>query len=225
MGVSWGRRSVIMAALVGLVTPVALVMTAGPAAAANVVVSDGGDTGAAGQLRQVVAAAAANDVITFTVPTVTLLLGDFDGRTSPATAYTPIMGAEVALPSATSPARLPLEPAFEHGVGALDGGVRVDGLVLEPGTMLYLAPGRTEVLLEAATGPTRAFLLGGEPFEEELVMWWNFVARTHEEIVAARDDWAAGRRFGPVTAYAGERLPAPPTPNTRLRPRPRAPRA
>jgi hypothetical protein len=78
---------------------------------------------------------------------------------------------------------------------------------------------------ESSDGAARTFLLGGEPFEEELVMWWNFVARTHEEIVAARDAWAAAERFGPVTSYDGERLPAPPLPGVRLVPRPRHPSA
>jgi len=41
-------------------------------------------------------------------------------------------------------------------------------------------------------------------------MWWNFVARTTGEILAAREDWESGRRFGPVAAYDGPRLPAPP---------------
>jgi hypothetical protein len=40
-------------------------------------------------------------------------------------------------------------------------------------------------------------------------MWWNFVARTTEEIVAAREDWQTGRRFGAVRRYAGDRLDAP----------------
>jgi redox-sensitive bicupin YhaK (pirin superfamily) len=155
---------------------------------------------------------------------VTLLLGTLDGHRSPATAYTPIVGAQVAL-RAPGPGtvRLAVDPSFEHGVVAMDPGMRVDGLALDPGSLLYLPPGRTEVVVERTVddAPARAFLLGGEPFEEELVMWWNFVARSHEEILQARADWAAGQRFGEVTAYDGERLPAPPPPNTRLRPRPR----
>jgi hypothetical protein len=50
-------------------------------------------------------------------------------------------------------------------------------------------------------------------------MWWNFVARTHEEIVQARADWAAGRRFG-VVDHPADRLPAPALPTTPLRARP-----
>jgi hypothetical protein len=69
------------------------------------------------------------------------------------------------------------------------------------------------------------FLLGGEPFEEELVMWWNFVGRTHEDIVKAREDWMAGRRFGRVTACSAEPLPAPPLPTVRLLARDRHGRA
>jgi hypothetical protein len=40
-------------------------------------------------------------------------------------------------------------------------------------------------------------------------MWWNFVARTPEEIAEARADWEAHRRFGEVVAYGGPRLEAP----------------
>jgi hypothetical protein len=64
-------------------------------------------------------------------------------------------------------------------------------------------------------------LLGGEPFAEDLVMWWNFVGRSHEEIVQAREDWAAGRRFGAVVGCDHAPLPAPDLPTVRLKPRDR----
>jgi hypothetical protein len=77
----------------------------------------------------------------------------------------------------------------------------------------------------------RLFLLGGEPFNDELVMWWNFVGRSHEEIVAAREAWMSGSavagvpvaddRFGSVRGYDGAPLPAPDMPTTRLKPRDR----
>ncbi len=52
-------------------------------------------------------------------------------------------------------------------------------------------------------------LIGGEPFRERILMWWNFVARTPDEIAEARRDWEeAHARFGAVSAYAGNRLPA-----------------
>lgn len=65
-------------------------------------------------------------------------------------------------------------------------------------------------------------LLGGEPFEEELIMWWNFIGRTQKEIEQAREDWMAGSRFGEVRGYDGAPLPAPDMPATPLKARGRA---
>lgn len=65
-------------------------------------------------------------------------------------------------------------------------------------------------MLGSDGGPFRALLIGGAPFGESVLMWWNFVARTSEEIAVARADWEAGRGFGEVAAYAGPRLSAPP---------------
>jgi hypothetical protein len=61
------------------------------------------------------------------------------------------------------------------------------------------------------------FVLGGEPFEDDIVMWWNFVGRSHDEIAEARDAWEAGtERFGHVVGHGDERIPAPPLPGVRL---------
>ena len=55
-------------------------------------------------------------------------------------------------------------------------------------------------------------------------MWWNFIGRSHEEIVGFRTDWASGdERFGQVRGYDGDPLPAPPLPTTPLKPRGRQP--
>jgi len=83
--------------------------------------------------------------------------------------------------------------------------------------MLYLGCGRRDLRLRSAAG-ARALLLGGEPFDEQIVMWWNFVARTSEEIATARDAWAGGDLFGVVAGYDGDPLPAPPLPAGRLKP-------
>jgi hypothetical protein len=81
--------------------------------------------------------------------------------------------------------------------------------------------GATTLELANRTGePARVVLLGGEPLGEDLVMWWNFVGRSHEEIAHFRAQWQAGSdRFGHVEGYPGDRLPAPPLPMGRLRPR------
>jgi hypothetical protein len=84
---------------------------------------------------------------------------------------------------------------------------------------LYLGTGRAELALRAAD-TARLLLIGGEPFDEHIVMWWNFVGRDHEDIAAARAEWMAeADRFGVVHGYPGNRLPAPAMPNTRLKPR------
>ncbi|MFW6091544.1 MAG: pirin family protein [Actinomycetota bacterium] len=149
-----------------------------------------------------------------------VIMGTFAGTASPATAFTPIVGADIVIDADARPS-LPIDSAFEHGVLALSDGLTVDGTDVPRGAMLVLEPGRVELSLKASAGPGRALLIGGEPFEEELVMWWNFVGRTHEEIAGARADWEAGRRFGEVRGYDGDRLAAPPLPAARLRSRPR----
>jgi quercetin 2,3-dioxygenase len=163
----------------------------------------------------------------------TVLIGEVGGVVSPARAYSGLVGAELHL-TGPGPARLPLAPDFEYAVLALTGAAEVEGERLEPGPLLYLGRGRHDLELRAtvpvsasaaalaSAGPGRLLLLGGEPYEGPIVMWWNFVGRGHDDIVAAREDWAAGRRFGEVRGYDGERLPAPELPTTPLKPRPRA---
>lgn len=156
---------------------------------------------------------------TVTAPglTVTVILGDVDGTTSPGTTYTPLVGADLTLAAGTE-TRLPLVPDFEYGVLSMSGEAHVDGVPVLPGSMLYLGCGRGELPLRAASDAA-VMLLGGEPFEEELIMWWNFVGRTDEEIRQAREDWMTGHRFGEVRGYQGAPLPAPELPTTRLRSR------
>lgn len=145
----------------------------------------------------------------------------FLGGPSPARTYSPIVGAEVSL-DAGADDRLPLEPDFEYAALAVSGTVTVDGVVLSPGPLLYLGTGRRDLSV-TADRPGRLLLLGGEPFEEQLVMWWNFVGRDHDEIVADREEWMSGTRFGTVHGFDGEPLPAPAMPTSRLKARGRVP--
>jgi redox-sensitive bicupin YhaK (pirin superfamily) len=108
---------------------------------------------------------------------------------------------------------------FEHALLLASGAVEVEDVPLDRGAMLYLGTGRRAVRLRA-TEPTRLLLLGGEPFEEKLVMWWNFVGRSGEEIAGYTEQWAdADRRFGDVVGFDGPRQPAPPLPPLPLKPR------
>ncbi|MFB4317912.1 pirin family protein [Actinomadura sp. 21ATH] len=148
----------------------------------------------------------------------TVIMGELDGAASPGTAYTPIMGADLELADGAD-VRLPVEPDFEYAALTMSGITEVDGVRLEPGSMLYLGCGRRELPLRADAGGAGLVLLGGEPFEEKLVMWWNFVGRTGEEIAQARADWMAGERFGRVEGYDGAPLAAPDLPAVPLKAR------
>jgi len=108
------------------------------------------------------------------------------------------------------------------------GSTTAAGVEIPRNQMSYLGLGRADLELTAGDEPAVALLLGGAPFEEQIVMWWNFVARSHEEIVQMREDWNGDGldftppRFGVVADFAGDRLLAPPLPNTRLKPRGRS---
>jgi quercetin 2,3-dioxygenase len=150
--------------------------------------------------------------------TLRVLLGEVDGARSPARAYTPIVGAEVAFAGAGS-LTVPLRADFEYAALTLTGAVDVADGTLPDGPLLYLGAGRSSLALRAP-GPARLLLIGGEPYPEEIIMWWNFIGRSHDEIVGFREDWMAGRGFGaPVRGYDGEPLPAPEMPMIHLKPR------
>jgi quercetin 2,3-dioxygenase len=139
----------------------------------------------------------------------TVIVGDFAGAVSPARTDTPMMGAEIALSGGD--ATLPLRPEFEYAVVVLDGLVHIGAEGVGPGSLAYLGRGRDELDV-SASDPTRLLLLGGEPFGEGVFMWWNFVARSREEVEAARMAWeSVDERFSDVD-WTLPRVPAPELP-------------
>jgi quercetin 2,3-dioxygenase len=152
-----------------------------------------------------------------------VFLGELAASRSPVHTFTPLLGAQIDL---DAHARLDLEvdPAFEHGVLCDVGTVEFDGTALGFAELGYRGPGSPTLhLRNSSDRAARVLLLGGTPFTEELVMWWNFVGRSHHDIASYRHLWEDGdERFGAVHGYRGSvaRLPAPPLPATRLRPRP-----
>lgn len=171
----------------------------------------------------------------------TVVVGSLAGTTSPARVHSPLLGADLVLDDGAT-SEVDLDPGHEHALLVLDGRARVDadgvggaggvdGVVLGPGapdggSLLHLAPGHASVRLSTDAG-ARLLLLGGEPYPDDLVMWWNFVGRSHEEVARAREDWETEgqERFGTVPGHGAERIPAPPMPGVRLTPRRRAGRA
>lgn len=153
--------------------------------------------------------------------TATVVMGEQYGATSPAATYSPLVCTELRL----SPGHhvVPVDTSFEHGLLLVDGDLDVDGVEVPHGSMLFRPPGAATLPLQSGAGSV-VLLIGGEPFGEELLMWWNFVGRTHDEIVAARTAWASGdARFGPVVDDDAEPLPAPTLPLVRLKARPNHP--
>ena len=147
----------------------------------------------------------------------TVLMGSLGGATSPGTAHSPLVGVDLTL-AAGADVELPLEADFEHAVLTASGAADVEGVPLAPGTMLYLGSGRRTVRLRSEQ-PAHLLLLGGEPFEERIVMWWNFVGRSGEEIAEFAAEWAEGDRFDDVPGFDGYRLGAPALPPLPLKPR------
>lgn len=151
---------------------------------------------------------------------VQVVVGSLAGVTSPVTTFSPLVAAEIVLdPGATI--TLDIDPAFEHGILHDSGAVQVRGTALSPQHVAYVPPGAHALELRAGSDDSaRVVLLGGTPFGEQIVMWWNFVGSSHEDVVNAREAWqASDARFGVVEGYDGDRLPAPELPNVRLRPR------
>ena len=139
--------------------------------------------------------------------TVTVIAGTLLEQTSQAQMFSPIVGAEIAFRT-NEPILLPIRPDFEHALFVLQGNVQLNKHPLEGSTLHYLGTHRDELHLTGSID-SRVLLLGGEPFTEPIVMWWNFVGSSREVIAEAREDWIHHRRFGEVKAYRGSRLPAP----------------
>ncbi|KLL10644.1 MULTISPECIES: pirin family protein [Protofrankia] len=159
---------------------------------------------------------------------VLVFLGSLLGQTSPVRTYTPLLGAEITLPPGAT-LRLDVDPAFEHGVLVDTGEVVVAGATGTPGQLVCQDTGSQQLTIEVSgTAQARVLLLGGEPLGEQIIMWWNFIGRTFEEIVAYRAQWQHERahqernepsRYGRFPNQWRETLPAPELPNGRLRPR------
>lgn len=144
----------------------------------------------------------------------TVFVGALGDAASPARRDTDHLGAELRVQPGP-PAAVPVRPEHEHALVVLEGAASVDGTVVEPGHLATVGVGRDELRVAAVeasgTGPAVAVLLGGVPIEDELVMWWNFVARSREEVEQARLDWnepADPPRFGTVASPL-DRIPAP----------------
>lgn len=142
---------------------------------------------------------------------ITVMAGTAFGQTAPTTLYSPLMAADIGARQDVQ-MRLPLNPHFEHGLMLLQGAITVEGESLSTSDLIYLAPGHESCQIQVQAG-SRLLLIGGEPFGEDVLMWWNFVGREKAEISEYVRQWnARDPQFGTVQGYDGERLSAPPPP-------------
>lgn len=162
-----------------------------------------------------------------------ILVGDFAGHSSPVHSYTDLVGVEITFGAETE-VTLPLIPEYEYGLVVDRGSVRYSdpnnleapAFVAEKSDLLFFGLGNTEVNVEIEP-ETRVMLLGGRPFGEKIIMWWNFIGRTHDEIETYRKSWQKERenngedavQYGKFPEQWQKTLPAPEMPNVRLRPR------
>ncbi|GHD02369.1 pirin family protein [Zhihengliuella salsuginis] len=167
-----------------------------------------------------------------------VFLGSLAGSTSPVTTHHPTLGAEILI-EAGQEIVLDLDPSFEYGILLDAGDLSLDDTELPKDHLAYLPTGRDGLVLSAGAESVRALVIGGTPFEEKIIMWWNFVGREHEEVIAYRAAWQAEIGAEPAPAPAGgsyddgapyprfgtfpegepDALPAPVLPNARLRSR------
>ncbi len=139
---------------------------------------------------------------------LSLLVGEYGGRTSTCRVYSPLLALDLKAAQAQT-IRLNLVPAFEYGVLVLKGSMQIENQTFDETELAYLPVGGQEVKLSLAAG-TQVLLIGGEPFAQPILMWWNFVGYSKHEIAQAQHQWEAGaERFGSVAKPDARRLVAP----------------
>lgn len=146
-----------------------------------------------------------------------VLAGDFMGAQAPTTIFSEMVGVELRLSPGTH--QLDLRTDFEYGFMLAEGSIEIEGEALPVSALKYFPPGKTKVTISALETST-VILVGGVPFPEKILMWWNFIGRTHEDIALAREEWnARGKRFGKFEDKIGGWIPAPELPSVRMAPR------
>ena len=142
---------------------------------------------------------------------LTLLAGSYAGKTAPTQIYSKLLGVDLYAQEA-SRKTFTLAEDFEHCLLIVSGEWQINGETYSENELAYIGVGAQAITIEATRG-ARAVLLGGEPYPSEIVLWWNFVGHSREEIAKAQYDWEQqSPRFGEVKGFDGPRLVAPALP-------------
>lgn len=165
----------------------------------------------------------------FQVPTssggqaqVTVLAGELAKVSAPTKTFSPLMGAELRIAAGES-VTLKLNSEFEYGFMPAEGSITIGDETAPTSSVIYRAAGENEITIRADQDAI-ILMLGGKPFGEKILMWWNFIGRSNEEIVQARNDWnnraeLNNQRFTDFEDSIGGWIPAPEMPNVTLQPR------
>ncbi|CAI2457993.1 pirin family protein [Serratia liquefaciens] len=138
----------------------------------------------------------------------TLLVGEFEQYRSPVSTFSPLIAMDLEW-QADGYLQLPLRKDFEIGSLPLIGAFEVNDEKFSPDEFAYLGINLNRIELRAKKG-SRALLIGGLPLTEEILIWWNFVGHSKQEISRAQRDWEQGNsRFPDVVGYCGPRMTAP----------------
>lgn len=139
-----------------------------------------------------------------------LLIGEFGGERSAAVFDHPAVGLDLQVAGS---AVVATNSEFEYGIAPVDRPIKVEDAIVEPGAIAVIPSGYDQLSLETRGGEGRLMMLGGVPLGEKVKMWWNFVARTEEEITEAWHDWQSRntQRFADVpSGLARIEAPRPP---------------
>ncbi|MDR9363107.1 MAG: pirin family protein [Microbacteriaceae bacterium] len=150
-----------------------------------------------------------------------VFMGELMGISSPAKLYSKLLAAEIELQPGEHV--LDVDPEFEHGLLLVEGDYESEGEKVQEAELVYFETGQSKIKISVKT-KTKLVLIGGEPFKERLVMWWNFIARSHAEIEEMRVMWndqenreKGQDNFGVFEDEVGGWIPAPEMPNVQLR--------
>jgi redox-sensitive bicupin YhaK (pirin superfamily) len=151
-------------------------------------------------------------IVEFGATSAHVFIGRLGDAHSPATVFSPLVGAELQI---AGDSVIPLVESWEHGVLAVDGDITVNGEAVPKDSLYVLDTGHHQL---SVGGHGRAILIGGAPFTEQIVMWWNFIGRSTDEIVAMREAWNL-QTYPQFADHVGGWIPAPEMPNVTLQPR------
>ena len=138
-----------------------------------------------------------------------LVMGEWEGLSSPVTQHSPAIYAAIDL--APGAAIVINHEADERALYLMDGDASVDGARLVQRNLALLAPGHLPVL--TTIGGARLMLCGGSPMDGPRHVWWNFVSSSRDRINEAKRAWRAGEFTLPPDDH-DEFIPLPEVPLT-----------